>query len=249
MNANRRAIGLLPAPVTEESHQVFDSHDLKYHQLLISIEAKQFTCCLRLVSPRRKSRAALLIFRGRVLGCVYGNKTIGCQLFGKEAHQYALADLAEPDNILDAYMLSDELVLASASLFHGYVLNASPDTRAQQLFNIAVDGLKSSRSPGCVVISTDDNMAACMVYFFGGQIIGVYSFREGWVEPSYAGAQRYLVAVPNAKIMASSIAAKNVEEVMELTFGLTPIAEARDSTQFPRVFDLSREAYPAFARA
>lgn len=227
VNANRRAIGLVPLPTQRESHEIGEAKNLKYHQLLISIEARQSTCCLRIMSSSKRSRAAIMIFRGRVLGCIYGSKGIKGQLFGEEAYEHALSDLSSPDIVIDAYVLSDELMLASAALFHGDVLEVHPDAKSQQVFNTAVDGLSRSKSPGCVVISTCDNLAVCMLYFFGGRMIGLYSFQDGWVEASYASAQRYMLQTPDPMVSASALAAPNVDEVMRLTFGLTQIQEMR----------------------
>lgn len=54
--ANRRAINLVPLPVVQSAHEIAQSHRVRYHQLLVSIEAKQSTCCIRVVSETSKSR-------------------------------------------------------------------------------------------------------------------------------------------------------------------------------------------------
>jgi hypothetical protein len=226
---NRRAIGLLPLPGDGQRHEISQSNYLRYHQLLISLEGKQSTCCLRVASPKNKSRSAILLFRGRVLGCLYGSKNIDRQLFGEEALERAVADLAAPGNVLDAYVLSEELVLAAAALFHGHVLNQSSYMNAEQTLEMACQHLLHSDMPGCVVISSDDNLAACMVYMFGGKIVGVYSFKDGWVQPTYETALHYLQRTPNAHVMASKLTACNVQEVMDLTFSVTGLADRRAS--------------------
>ena len=76
----------------------------------------------RSISPRKKSRSAILIFRGRVVGCLYGRKDIGFQIMQQDAQMHAMAELATPGNVLDAYQLPEDLVLAAAALFHGQVL-------------------------------------------------------------------------------------------------------------------------------
>src|SRR5262249_33125714 len=113
---NRRAIGLIPTPLHREVHDVSESHTLRYHHLLISIEGNHHTCCMRVVSPRNKSRSAIMVFRGRVLGCLYGNKKLESQQFGSDALEQAMSDLAHPESMLDAYMLPEDLVLAASAL-------------------------------------------------------------------------------------------------------------------------------------
>ncbi len=226
---NRRAIGLLPLPGVGQRHEISQSNALRYNQLLISMEGKQSTCCLRIASPKNKSRSAILLFRGRVLGCLYGSKNIDRQLFGEEALERAVADLAAPGNILDAYVLSEELVLAAAALFHGNVLNQSNYMSAEQTLEMASQHLLHSDMPGCIVISSNDNLAACMMYMFGGKIVGVYSFKDGWVQPTYESALHYLHLTPNPTVMASKLTACNVKEVMDLTFSATGLADRRAS--------------------
>lgn len=222
---NRRAISLVPIAQIKETHEISQSNYLRYHQLLISIEGRQSTCCLRIVSPRNKSRSAILIFRGRILGCLYGNKRFAHQLIGQDAYAQAMADLAAPDNILDAYLLSEELVLAASALFHGQVIDTAEDMTSSQIFELASQRLIQSNMPGCIVISTNDNLAVCVVYFFAGRIVGVYSYKDGWVESSYETGMRYVQTTENAKVMASMLGAKNIDEVMQLTSSLTGLAD------------------------
>src|SRR5277367_3870347 len=78
--ANRRAINLMPVPMMHDGHEIAQTSSIRYHHLLISIEGNQRTCCLKVVSSRKKSRGALLIFRGRVLGSLYGRKNMTQQV-------------------------------------------------------------------------------------------------------------------------------------------------------------------------
>jgi hypothetical protein len=222
--ANRRAINLVPLPVVQDAHEIAQSHRVRYHQLLVSIEAKQSTCCIRVISETSKSRAAILVFRGRVLGCLYGSKFEAEQVFGEEAHQRAMSELAKPSNIIDTYLLSEELVLAGGALFHGHPVEHAGGT-AEQIFESVVCNLMHSNVPGCVVINSENNEALCMVYIFKGQIIGVYSFSEGWIQSTYEAALAYVLSQPNPQVMASALAARNIKEVETMTFSLTGLGD------------------------
>jgi hypothetical protein len=223
--ANRRAIGLMPLPTQEDGREVAQSDAVRYHEMLVSIEGKQSTCCLRIISPRRRSRAAILIFRGRVLGCIYGNKSLGQQLMGHEAHRHAMNDLAFPDNIIDAYDLAEELVLATASMFHGVVLEPSSEFNNEERFEWCIQALLDSDNAGCVVISTQDNLSVCMVYTYRGKIVGVYSYRDGWVSSSYEAGLKYVLETVNSGISASMLPLTSAEEIMQLTFSLSGLAD------------------------
>jgi hypothetical protein len=222
--ANRRAINLVPPPTVRATHEIAQSHRVRYHQLLVSIEAKQSTCCIRIISETNKSRSAILVFRGRVLGCLYGSKYSDQQLFAEEAHQKAMSELAKPDNIIDTYVLSEELVLAGGALFHGHQIDQIGGSPEQE-FESAATRLMHSNSPGCIVVNSANNEALCMVYVFKGHIVGVYSFSEGWVQSTYEAALEYVVSSPNTQVMGSALAASNIKAVEGMTFSLTGLGD------------------------
>lgn len=228
VGSNRRAINLVPLPAYQDKREVSKSHHVRYHQLLVSIEAKQSTCCLRIINPNNKSRSAILVFRGRVLGSLYGRKDLPEQIFGQEAHRLSIAELAHPENILDTYLLSEELVLAGAALFHGLPLSI-PRGSAEDSFEWSSMQLTRSNTPGCIVINNAENLAVCMVYIFGGRIVGVYSFKRGWVEPSYEAALKHVLNTRGAAVVASGLTARNVEEVIALTFSLTGLGDRNET--------------------
>jgi hypothetical protein len=225
--ANRRAINLMPLPPVNDGHEIAQTSNIRFHQLLISIEGNQRSCCLKVISPKKKSRSALLIFRGRVLGSLYGRKAMKDHVFAQDAHKNALTDLATPGNILDAYQLPEDLVLASASLFHGQILDFGPQYNIQELYQTAVSQIANFGLPGVVVVSTPKDELICMTYMSGGRLIGVYSSKDGWVESSPQAALRYINATPEAKIMGSVLAVRSLDDVAALGFSLTGLGDRR----------------------
>jgi hypothetical protein len=223
--SNRRAVALMPGPALKETQEIPVSDQCKYRQLLLSIEANQSTCCLRITSPKHKSRSAILIFRGRVLSCIYGSKRFGQQLFAEQAYEHILADMAHRDNTLDAYILSEDMVLAAGSLFHGEVFNARLGASPDEVFEAAHNCLVHASKPGCIVVNDQDNLPIAIVYIFGGKIIGIFSHKDGWVQTNYETAARYVSKTPNAKVFASMLSAKNTQEVQDVTFSLSGLGD------------------------
>jgi hypothetical protein len=82
---NRRAIALLPEPKCEQSSALPGSQYRNRQQLLLAIEANKSTGCIKIISNKRKSRGALLVFQGRLLGAIYGSTTVQGTLFYEEA--------------------------------------------------------------------------------------------------------------------------------------------------------------------
>lgn len=229
--ASRRATSMIPLAASGTTHEVAHTGAVRFHQLLISLEGNQRTGCLRIISPKRKSRSAILIYKGRVVGCLYGCKKMDYTCLQEDAHKAALADLAQPGNILDAYELPEELVLAAASLFNGDVMNIDTRLSSHEMFEQALHAIAESRLPGCIVINTMDEEMVCMIYVFDGKIIGVFSAKDGWVKPTYEVAVSYLKnAHKSTKVMASYLPVQNQQQAQSLGFSLTGLGDTKRRT-------------------
>lgn len=228
--ASRRATSMIPLAASGTTHEIAQTGSVRFHQLLVSLEGNQRTGCLRIISPRHKSRSAILIYRGRVVGCLYGCRKLDYQCLQQDAHKFALADLAMPGNILDAYELPEELVLAAASLFNGEILDIDTTLPPAASFEQALSAIADSRLPGAIVVNVGDEML-CMVYVFEGRITGIFSARDGWVKPTYEVAMSYISrAKQNAKVLASFLPVRDREHAMTLGFSLTGLGDANKQT-------------------
>ncbi len=175
----KRAIGMFPDSVSREP-DFKDTVTLRFHHLLISLEGAERTGCLKISSHLARSRSALLLFRGRVVGAVYGRKYMRGQYLHQDAHRCALADLATPGNLLDAYELPEDLVLAAASLFYGETLQLNMGQPVEAIFDSALGSLIRSGMPGCVIVNSYTEETVCIVYVSNGRVVGMFSATEGW---------------------------------------------------------------------
>jgi hypothetical protein len=227
---NRRATGLMPMPTSKENHEILLAGSIRYTNLLLSIESRQTSCCLRVVSPSKKSRCAILIYHGRVMGCIYGRKGLEQQLFGKEAYHQAVNDLLQPSTLIDAYPLSEELVLAAGALFQGNLSVVPSTLPAEQLYLKTVSVMLERGAVGCVVINNPDGMAKCVTYVFAGKIVGLYSFAKGWLVPIIESGAGHVKCSPYDEIMVSTLSAANAQDVLNNTFSLTGLSDHDNRT-------------------
>jgi hypothetical protein len=217
---NRRTIGLLPLPSMRQEHEIVETDSLKLKQQLLSLEARSISCCIRVFSNNAKSRSALLIYRGRLIGCVFGRRDLSAQVYGKPAFENIMDDLLAPSNVIDAYPLSDELVLASASLFHGGLNELFDGAHALQIYPNCARMMLNNRRTGCIVINSDDDSTVCITYIFEGRIVGVYSFSQGWLTKTVAAALDCIESRVNVSI-ALSVLPVETEFAGALTESLT----------------------------
>ncbi|MDX2105660.1 MAG: hypothetical protein SFY67_04585 [Candidatus Melainabacteria bacterium] len=222
---NRRAMGLIPQAISSQSRKVTEASQLRYHQMLFSLANKQNTCCIKVICPREKARAAMLVFRGKVLGCVFGRKGSDKQLFGQEAFSELCSILTSVDTIIDTYIMPEAVALASGSLFHGSVFNQEMGVDAMTAFNMASSHLLQTEMPGCIVVKNSNHQIGGFIYYFGGSIVGVFSFKDGWMKPTIESAQELVNFCPDVSISASKLQATSVDEVEALAFAMIDLDE------------------------
>ena len=196
-----------------------------YQNLLVSIESSKRSCCLQIESETNKSRSAILVFRGRILGCIYGKQGLQQHLFNEAAYCPALKDLSSPNHTVTMYELHEALVIAAAALFHGVTVESSEDADATHIFDHAHDTLIHLRMPGSISIVGKHDLSVCMVYIFGGRVVGVYSDQAGWMEPTYAAVRNHLNEIRSVLIHACMLPAKTTDEVTQLTFDISDIPD------------------------
>jgi hypothetical protein len=225
--------------------EILQTTGLRYHQLLITLEGNKRTGVVKVVNPKRRSRAAILMYRGRVLGCVYGRKGLDGQVIQGDAHNATLADLATTGNLVDAYQLSEDIVLAAASLFHGDVLEVPSTGDAHARFDAAMNQIMKTNKPGCVVVNSSDSEMKSMVYISKGQVMGVFCAQKGWVEPTPESAHKIIRnAKQEVEISASILSIENVDTVDSMSFSLSGLAD-RDRYQLivPQLIEMDNLGY------
>ena len=223
---DRRATSLLPMTSTGERFLALDPHACK--RQMQAIEARKYSGYLHLQAEQKKSRAAVLLFRGRVLACVYGNKDIPGQLFAEAAYSNTVRDFVDPENALSLCHLDEELVVAAASLFHGAVLQVQSQfgSSAAEHFNGFHGVITRANMPGCIVLSTDDGTPAGMVYLFAGKIVGFFLYNEGWQRGNWREVLSFIDKSEGIKVRACMLPVTNLDGAEKFTFSLSGLADS-----------------------
>lgn len=222
---SKRATNLMPSIKLGASEDLSSVERADRNRLLISIEGQQKSCCLQLHSERTKSRSAVLIYRGRVISCIYSNKGLGSYVFNQKAFDLAIRDLASLGSKLSLYVLSDEVVVAAAALFHGEVLELPIEQDAASSFDGACDNLIQSKKPGVVVLEHRNDLSVCMVYFFDGKIAAVYSDRQGRLAPNKSAVREYLSRYADTDVCACILPVAEGQNSFDFAFSLSGLAD------------------------
>lgn len=182
---NRRLISLLPRPQEQTDHLAIPlARYIKHRELFNSVQSHRSTCCVHIESNNKKSRAAILIYRGRALACIYSRQGYERHMDGQAALNEAMADLAQTDSCMDAYYLDDDLAVAAAAIFHGEKSELEGHN-ASSKFLAARTAFIDANATGTIVLKNTEGEFLCALYLSKGALRGVYSFRSGWLRNSY----------------------------------------------------------------
>ncbi len=229
--ANRRATGLLPEPAGENGHRMAIDKFIDYRQLLIAIRANRQTCCIKFSSEKEKSRGALLVFQGRILGVIYGKKDLDGKLFDDDAYPYAIKDLSDPETEVVGHVLSAPLAVATASLFIGQFGISGELVVGHNAFSECYASLIDSKLPGCILVRDSDDLTVLAAYIYGSKMIGLYSGTDGWLEPTTKAARQTMSEIGQVKVTCTVLKVDNINEVAELTFPLSGLDGESESEE------------------
>jgi hypothetical protein len=229
--ASRRATGLLPTPMKVEDVLLKDVSINGYSNLLLSLEAKQQSGCLIIQSKKNKSRSGILIFRGRILGCMHGHKNMDNYSFGDIAYMRALSDLQNFNKTVDVYNVREDIVLAASALFHGTTQEGENMPAADFLENTIV-GLMESNMPGCIVMTDRTDITTCVIYMFAGKIAAIHSSQGGWLEPDFNAIEKQIKILKSPRVQSCYMPCNNMVDVNQYSFSLSGLAD-RDFSRMP----------------
>ncbi|MGD9683311.1 MAG: hypothetical protein AB7W16_19255 [Candidatus Obscuribacterales bacterium] len=170
----RRAIDLIMPPIDEDSLKTLRIGDYDVEWLITDLEGGMRTGCVKATCESRLSRAAMLLYRGRAVGCIYGSKADPNTKATPESLNLMLQDLESPDTVVSLYDLPEEVTLAMSSLFLGYPVTRKDDYTAREYMDYICDWFKQEQGTATLAISLSNNRGTCLGYIYKGEFVGAF---------------------------------------------------------------------------
>jgi hypothetical protein len=177
---NKRLLGLLPLPAKSGTHELSWSNHLDPVEVLASAELKRLSGVVRVISDKHKFRSAMLLFKGRVVGCMHSQLGSNGVSTDEQARKAFLESMYESFTLVDVYRLDPDLVLAAGAFFYSTADRARIDSATPDFVLGTIKLMLENLQTGCTTINTKDGTIGT-VYTRLGAIVGVYSFKEGWL--------------------------------------------------------------------
>jgi hypothetical protein len=156
----------------------------------------------------------LLIYNGKIIGCIYGSKRITTQLFGQQAYEKIISELTRFDNFIDGYILPPQYALAAGSMFHEELITAEGDESPEAVARRALALFASRECGGSIVVTNSKNVPEFVMFFsqqnlLGSQVLNKGKSTRGKAPEQVSKLWEYLKANPEAKVFASLLSSQD----------------------------------------
>jgi hypothetical protein len=133
-----------------------------------------------------------------------------------QARKAFLESMYESFTLVDAYRLDPDLVLAAGAFFYSTANRARIDSATPEFVIGTIKLILENQQTGCITINSKDGTIGA-VYARLGAIIGIYSFKEGWLEASIDSIWQCLGPTKNCDVFISTVPMMYAEEFEQFT--------------------------------
>jgi hypothetical protein len=231
----RRAIDLILPSIGEDKGDNLRMGDEDLEWLITTLEGGMRTGCMKAFCEPRKSRSAVLLYRGRAVGCIYGNKTLPEPQPTEPSLQMMLQDLQEPDTSLLVYDLPEEVTLAMSALFLGYPVERNDDLDGRSYLDYIGSWLQQKEQTACLAITTSTN-ATCLAFVHKGRYVGAFFVEDQKFDPNIQFVFNLLESDRGAMVSASILPPELTSASVRFGFSLSMAKKAaanQPSTTYP----------------
>ena len=219
----RRAIDLILPPVDKSQQpnkmKIAESDDLLW--LITDLEGGMRTGCVKAFCEPKKSRAAVLLYKGRAVGCIYGSKDMKEPLPTENSLQMMLNDCQTPDTQLLMYGLPEEVTLAMSALFLGYPVDRSDELDARQYMDYIMSWFAQKQQTACLAFSLPASSATLLAFVHNGVYVGSFYVETQEFSRDVNFVYNVIAQDPQARVEASILPPELTSSAVRFGFSLS----------------------------
>ncbi len=217
----RRATDLILPPVDGQEPQtiVMGENDLEW--LITDLEGGMRTGCVKASSEEQLSRSAMLLYRGRAVGCIYGRKSMPDSMPTEQALSLMLQDLSMPSTKAVVYDLPPEVTLAMSALFLGYPVQRSDDLDARSYIDYLCGWFAEKGQTACLAITLPAEAANCLLFVTAGSYVGAFYVEDQKFNKDKNFVYELLARDANAGVAASILPPEMTSQAVRFGFSLS----------------------------
>lgn len=219
----RRAIDLILPPLDKNQQpnkmRIGQGDDLLW--LITDLEGGMRTGCVKAFCEPRKSRSAVLLYKGRAVGCIYGNKQLKEPLPTESSLQMMLSDCQTPDTHLVMYGLPEEVTLAMSALFLGYPVERSDDLDARSYMDYIMSWFSQKEQTACLAFSLPASGATLLSFVHKGSFVGSFYVETQEFSRDIEFVYNLIRQDPQSRVEASILPPELTSASVRLGFSLS----------------------------
>jgi hypothetical protein len=199
----RRITDAIPLPTDDQAVRLVSADDQDLESLLRQLQKDRYTGCIRVSNGSVKSRAAALLYKGRVVGCVYANSKREALKSTEPSLRLMLKDLKKPGSHVMLYSLPEEMTICISALFLGYPVKRTDKLDAKQYLGYICDWLRKKGQTACLVLVTPSDEALLLGFVYRGNQFGAFDVQDQQRYKKIEVLQEMLEKEPGAQLTAS----------------------------------------------
>lgn len=217
----KRATDLILPPLKEDDENKFKIADYDLEWLITDLEGGMRTGCVKASSESRLSRSAMLLYKGRAVGCIYGCKSMPETQPTEQSLQLMLADLELPDTLVRMYDLPESVTLAMSALFLGYPVQRNDDYDALAYLDYISDWFQQKAQTACLAITLPASAATCLAFIYKGEFAGAFYVEDQKFTTDISFVQDLLKNDAQSNIEASILPPEMTSSAVRFGFSLS----------------------------
>lgn len=217
----RRATDVVLPPL--DGHLVFPvkSGDYDILQLYKDLEDGALSGCVKVESDERLSRGAILLYRGRVVGAIYGRKPMTDPYPVEPALKMTLEDSFLPESELTIYNLPEEIVLSMSAMFLGCPVTGEDGVPAREGMKPLLDDLHERKDTGCITLTGADTGELAIVYVKDGSVLGAFQVDRTSFDDKASAVNDLIDEVSGARAELSILPPELTTDAVLFGYGLS----------------------------
>lgn len=216
----RRAIDIVMPPLSSSSVSPLRSGDYDIGKLITDLEEGQLTGCVKMICDERLSRGALLLYRGRAVGCIYGKKPMVEPYPIESAIQMLLLDSFLPETKLTVYDLPDEIILSMSAMFLGVPVLEKDYADRKNL-----DALVKSLKNDTAILTATSAKEMCLAFLHEGEVFGTFHVDEQKFSDKGAIFDEVMEKEPDTTVEISILPSEMTTDKVLFGYGLSTTLE------------------------
>jgi hypothetical protein len=224
----KRATDLILPPVNVDTLKEFKIADYDVEWLITDLEGGMRTGCVKASSEQKRSRSAMLLYKGRAVGCIYGCKeTPDTQPTEQSLHEM-LTDLDLSDTLVKIYDLPEAITLSMSALFLGYPVQRDDNYDARSYMDYICSWFASKGQTACLAISLPSKSATCLGFIHNGKFCGAFYVEDQHFTEDKEFVYELLRSDKDANVEASILPPEMTSSAVRFGFSLSMARSRRE---------------------